>query len=720
MSESGRIQDGGVKGGFMKMETETEMGMNAGTQANAGAQANAETQANSGTQANVGAQANAGTQANAGAQAESESNTAVESEMNRAVESEILEKYERESRTRSFKDAFVRRGVYILCLVFTLYHLAYASGIRALQMVNIKHHAIHVGMVLVLGFALYPAFRKAAREKIPWYDWVFLVLSALIPVYVFWRYPVFISTGFRGEMVDVVIGTVFILLVLECSRRLSGWALPILSILFLVYAIYGRSFPGVFRHRGYNWHRIVTYLTTDIYGIYGTSVKVSATYIVLFIIFGEVMNKCGMGQFFNDIANAIAGHTRGGPAKVAVLASGFLGSINGSAVANVVTTGTFTIPLMKKTGYSKEFAGSVEATASVGGQLLPPIMGAAAFVMAETLGVKYSTIIRAAVIPALIYYLGIIIQVQMRAIKDDLRGLPRDQMPKAGDVLRQRGHLLIPIAFLLYMLIFSGMTVIRSAFWTIIVTILVAELRPISRMSLKDIGDAFVDGAKSTVSVAMACACVGIIVGVCGMTGFALNVAHAIISIGAHSLMLTLLFTMVTCMILGMGLPSIPSYLITATIAAPALVELGQPDIAAHMFCFYFAMFANLTPPVALASFAAAGLSGGNPMKTGWQSVRLALAGFIVPFMFVYNPALLLEEVTLFTGLQVVLTACIGVVLIAAAVEGYLFGRLNVFVRVIAGAGALLLIDSGLVTDMIGIACLLLVIFMGKHYQKKE
>ena len=631
-----------------------------------------------------------------------------------AKSEEILEKYEAESRTRVFGKGWLGRLIWFLCLAFTLYHLAYASGIRALQMVNIKHHAIHVGSILVLGFALYPALKKSTRKKIAWYDWILIILSAAVPVYVFIRYPVFISTGFRGETVDVVMGTILIILVLACSWRLSGWALPVLSVVFLLYALFGRSFPGIFRHRGYDWHRIVTYLTTDIYGIYGTSVKVSATYIVLFIIFGEVMNKCGMGQFFNDIANAIAGHTKGGPAKVAVLASGFLGSINGSAVANVVTTGTFTIPLMKKTGYSKEFAGSVEATASVGGQLLPPIMGAAAFVMAETLGVKYGTIIKAAVIPALLYYLGIIVQVQMRATKDNLEGLSKDQMPRVKDVLKERGHLLIPIVFLLYMLIFSGQTVIRSAFWTILVTIVVAQLMPISSMKLKDIGDAFVSGAKSTVSVAMACACVGIIVGVCGLTGFALNVAHSIISIGRHSLMLTLLFTMVTCMILGMGLPSIPSYLITATIAAPALVELGQPAIVAHLFCFYFAMFANLTPPVALASFAAAGLSGGNPMKTGWQSVRLALAGFIVPFMFVYNPQLLLENITFVTGVQVAATACAGVVLIAAAVEGYLFGKMNVPLRIIAGAGAYLLIDSRLVTDLAGIGCLAAIILLQK------
>jgi TRAP transporter 4TM/12TM fusion protein len=640
------------------------------------------------------------------------------SDLTNAKGAEIMEKYEKESRTRKLGGKVLNGMIYGLCLVFTVYHLAYASGIRMLQMVNIKHHAIHVGMILVLGFALYPMLKRSSRKKIAWYDWIFILLCAAMPVYVLVRYPVFISTGFSGETIDIIMGTLLIILVMECSRRICGPALTILSGIFLVYALLGRSFPGIFRHRGYTWHRVVTYLTTDIYGIYGTSIKVSATYIVLFIIFGDVMNKCGMGQFFNDIANALAGHTKGGPAKVAVLASGFLGSINGSAVANVVTTGTFTIPLMKKTGYSKEFAGAVEATASVGGQLLPPIMGAAAFVMAETLGVKYGVIIRAALLPALIYYLGIILQVQMRAEKDGLSGLPKDQMPKVMSVMRERGHLLIPIVFLLYMLIFSGKTVIFSAFWTIVVTILVAELRPVSRMSVKDIGDAFVSGAKSTVSVAIACACVGIIVGVCGLTGFALNVAHAIISIGQHaipgsaaaSLFLTLLFTMITCMILGMGLPSIPSYLITATIAAPALVELGQPEIAAHMFCFYFAMFANLTPPVALAAFAAAGLSGGNPMKTGWQSVKLALAGFIVPFMFMYNPQLLLENVTVLGGLQVVATSCIGVLLIAAAVEGYLRGRLNWMMRGIAALGALLLIDGGSVTDLLGFLCLAVIL----------
>ena len=633
----------------------------------------------------------------------------------------VMRKYDRESATRLWEGT-PQLIIRILMAAFGLFCIGMTLFSKAMPEIRLT---MFVGCIIIIGFLTYPASKHHVRVNyLPWYDIVLMVVGAACFFYFALNAMTLVRLSTRIETVHVIIGVVGILILMELCRRCVG--LPILCVagVLIVYAFINQlSYAGAV-----NGATLYDALKTIIYklfyttsGVIGTPISVCYTYIVLFIIFGEVMNKCGMGQFFNDIANALAGHTKGGPAKVAVLASGFLGSINGSAVANVVTTGTFTIPLMKKTGYSKEFAGSVEATASVGGQLLPPIMGAAAFVMAETLGVKYGVIIRAAVIPALLYYMGILVQVQMRATKENLNGLPKEQMPKAGQVMKERGHLLIPIAFLLYMLIWSGRTVIFSAFWTIIVTILVAELRPISRMSLKDICDAFVAGAKSTVPVAIACACVGIIVGVCGLTGFALNVAHAIIRIGQSSVLLTLVFTMITCMILGMGLPSIPSYLITATIAAPALVELGQPELAAHLFCFYYAMFANLTPPVALASFAAAGLSGGSPMKTGWQSVRLALAGFIIPYMFMYNPQLLLENVTLLSGIQVVITSCIGVVMIAAAVEGYLFGNLNWLLRIASMAGALLLIDSKTITDVIGIALLVVVIAYQKLvYQRKH
>ena len=577
--------------------------------------------------------------------------------------------------------------------------------------------AVHWGFI-----GSYIVLRKPTKLKYigPVYDAVIIILTI---------YACYHQVAMQARLVtqaglytteDIIVAVIAVLLVLEVGRRAVGKILPLIGVAFLLYCYFGNMVPGLMKTTRFTVNRIAIFIYTSSDGIFGQTLYVSAKYIFLFILFGSILELTGAGAFFVDLAFAFVGKARGGPAQAAIYSSMLMGTINGSGAANVVTTGTFTIPLMKKTGYTKEFAGAVEATASVGGQLLPPIMGAAAFVMAETLGVQYGVIIKAAVIPALIYYLGIIIQVQMRAIKDHLVGLPKELMPRAGQVMKERGHLLIPILFLLYMLIWSGKTVIFSAFWTILLTIVFAEFRKISRMSLKDVGDAFVAGAKSTVSVAIACACVGIIVGICGLTGFALAVANTIISIGRNSLFLTLLFTMVTCMILGMGLPSIPSYLITATIAAPALVELGQPAIAAHMFCFYFAMFANLTPPVALASFAAAGLSGGDPMKTGFASVKLALSGFIVPFMFMYNEQLLLENVTFLSGLQVVVTSCIGVVLISAAVEGYLWGRLNIVFRAVAFCAALLLIDSQMVTDLIGIGGLVFIILCQKFLNKKR
>jgi TRAP transporter 4TM/12TM fusion protein len=410
---------------------------------------------------------------------------------------------------------------------------------------------------------------------------------------------------------------------------------------------------------------------------------------------------------WTDAPNAIATcvSTRSISAKSAIVMAAifnFLGSINGSAIANVVTTGTFTIPLMKKVGYSREFAGSVEATASVGGQVLPPIMGAAAFIMAEMIGMKYSQIIVHAAIPAILYYVGILIQVHLRALKEGLTGIPKEDCPKVSKVMKECGHLIIPIIILIYMLIFSGRTVIYSAVVSIIATIVVSMFRKNTRMSLKDILDAFAAGAKGTVSVAIACAIVGVVIAVTAITGFGLNMANAIILMGGKSILLTLVFTMITCMILGMGLPSIPAYIITATIAAPALVQLGIPEIVSHLFVFYFAMFANLTPPVALAAFAAAGLSGGDPMKTGIQSVKLALAGFIIPYMFVYNPELLLINTTVPVALRITFTAIIGVFMIGIAVEGYVKRKVPMLLRSIILIGALLLITADVKQDLIG------------------
>lgn len=637
----------------------------------------------------------------------------------------LLEEFEKESRTRNFVSPIVEKTLKWVALIVTFYHLAYASGY--IRPETLRHRSIHVGMILFMTFAIYPAFKKSSRKVIAWYDYILMILSIVIPAYMWTNYQAIIDRVGDANQMDVIMGTILVLLVIEASRRITGWALPLIGIIFMIYALMGArqglipiNVPGVFLHRGFQWTKLIGHLFSNTEGIYGTSVNVASTYIFLFIVFGEVMNKCGMGKFFNDIAIGLAGHTKGGPAKVAVIAAGLLGSINGSAIANVVTTGAFTIPLMKKIGYSKEFSGAVSSTASVGGQLLPPIMGAAAFIMAETLGIKYKEIVVSAAIPALIYYLGIIFQIQMRASKDKLDGMPKDQLPNVKETMKVYGHLIIPILFLVYMLFFSGYTVIKGAFLTILMTIVVAQLKKETRMSLKDIEQAFIASAKSTVSVAIACACVGIVIGVSSLTGFTINMASTIISLGGKSLMLTLVFTMVTCMILGMGLPSIPAYIITVTIAAPALIELGIRPLAAHLFCFYFAMFANITPPVALASFAAAGISGGNPMKTGVVSVKLALAGFIIPYMFVYNNQLLLIDTTFIQGIQVAITACVGVFLISAAVEGFLFTKVNMAVRAIMLVGAFLFIDSSLITDLLGLAILVVTVFIQRMLAKKN
>lgn len=626
---------------------------------------------------------------------------------------ELLEKYDAEARTRTFANKGMSLFVSILAIAISLYHL-YTAYFGTL--VTLKHRSLHVAMVLTLAYLLYPSYKKSSRKKLAWYDGVCALLAVSVTVYIFYDYLGIVHRAGIPNQYDLFFGTVLIVLVLEAARRVAGWALPSLGVIFIAYSLFGRNIPGFFGHRGYQWEQIVNHLFVTTDGIYGTAVGVASTYIFLFILFGAIMNKSGMGQFFNDIAMAAAGHTKGGPAKVAVIASGFLGSINGAAIANVVTTGAFTIPLMKRTGYSKDFSGAVEASASVGGQLLPPIMGAAAFIMAEVLGVQYRVIVTAAILPALLYYLGIMVQVQMRASKLGLEGIPKEELPTVREVMRERGHLMLPLLFLVYMLFFSGRTIIFSAFLTILVTIFISTLRPATRMSPREILEALDNGARSVVPVAVACAAVGPIVGVASITGFGLSMAYAIVSLGGTSLMFTLFFTMLTCIILGMGLPSIPAYLITATMAAPALIQLDIEPIVAHLFVFYFAMFANITPPVALASFAAAGISGGNSMKTGVESLKLSIAGFIVPYMFVYNSALLLRGTSLIEGTLVAVTAIIGVTILASAVEGYFFAVIPMLQRIILLVASLLLISANGMQDVLGIV--IIAIVLGLQYNK--
>lgn len=629
----------------------------------------------------------------------------------------LLEKYDTEARFRKFdKNSIPGIIVFIVCIGLSLFHLYTAwRG----PLVTLMHRAVHTSIIMALVFILYPFGKKSSKKAPSVLDWIFALGSAALGGYIVLNYKALVMRAGMPNNVDVIFGIVAILLVLEAARRITGKEISLLAILFLLYAYLGPKLPNIIAHRGYSITDIAEYMYLTTEGIFGIAIGVSSTYIFLFVLFGAFLQKSGMGQFFNDLAMAIAGSGKGGPAKVAVISSGFLGSINGSAVANVVTTGAFTIPLMKKIGYKKEFAGAVEAAASCGGQILPPVMGAAAFIMAEYLGIQYIKIAVAAIIPALLYYLGVIVIIHLRASRRGLTGMPKDQLPRVWDVLKSRGHLLLPLIGLLYLLI-SGRTPIYAAFFSILFTIAVSAMRKETRMSFKDIIDALENGARTALGVAMSCAVVGLIIGVATLTGFGLKLAGAILFLGKGNLFITLILTMVACIVLGMGLPSIPAYIITATMAAPALARMGIPPLVSHMFVFYFGMLANLTPPVALAAFAGAGIAGGKPAQTGFQAVKLALAGFVVPYIFAYSPELLLIDVTPLNIVIVVITAVIGVVALGAAAEGYLFNELNIFFRAIMLVSALMLMLPGWHTDLIGIVLFSIIFTFTKIKTRKS
>lgn len=644
---------------------------------------------------------------------------------------ELLEKFDRESVTRNPINKSVRWFIAALAISYSLFHLYITFN----PLPELIQRAAHVSIGLALIFLLYPARQASSRQKVAWTDWIWVIASFASFFYLFKEYQAIMTTrGGIPNTLDIVFSIMTVVLVVEAARRVMGWMLPILGLVFLSYPFVSHFdwMPDRLLTRPYTFSDIFgqMYLKTE--GLYSSAIGASVTFIFLFILFGAFLAKSGMGKLFNDLAMALAGHKQGGPAKVAVISSGFMGSINGTAVANVVGTGSFTIPLMKKIGYHKNFAGAVEASASVGGQILPPVMGASAFIMAETTGVSYGTIALAAVLPALLYYLGVMAQVHFRAGRDNLKGVPKADLPRVKEVLKERGHLLFPIVALVFFL-FQSIPVSYAAVYTILLTIVVAAFRKSTRMGPKEILEALADGAKQSLSVMAACAVVGIIIGVVSLTSFGSVMTSSIMSIGAGSLFLTLFFTMIASMILGMGLPSIPAYIITATMAAPALANFDIPILVAHMFVFYFGLFANITPPVALAAFAGAGIAGGDPMRTGFLALRLSLAGFIVPFLFVYNPAMLMIDTTDIAVnakefalpawnviLSITVTSIVGILALGAAVEGYFKTALSWFWRIFLGVGALMMIVPETMTDIIGTIMVIIAIGFNIIQARKE
>lgn len=623
------------------------------------------------------------------------------------VENQVKEIKDRESSDgKRILTGYRAKIVSIILISFSLFEIWYNSyGIIP----GVFKNAVHLGFLLVLTFLLFPARKKSPKDRFSWWDITLALLGATVGLYIVFFYnDLHMVRGSIANTRDLFFAGLACVLVLLAARRTIGLLIPTLSVIFIIYAKFGPYFPGLFGHAGLSWERILyrMYLTYE--GLFGITLTVSATYIFIFILFGAFLKVSGAANFFNDIALAAAGKRRGGPAQVAVLSSALMGTLSGSAVANVATTGAFTIPLMKRIGYKPYFAGAVEAAASTGGMIMPPIMGAAAFIMCSFLGVPYVTVMAAAVIPALLYYAGIFIMVDIEAKKLGLSGLPKEELPDVKVVLKEKGLLVLPILVIIYTLI-AGKTPLFAGFAGIISTIVVSWLaKGANKIGIKECFQALEDGARGAIVVGMACAACGFIVGVAAMTGVGSVLAHNIMQFSGGIIFVALLLVMVTCIVLSMGLPSTALYIIVAVTAAPALEQAGVLPLAAHFFVFWFGAMSNVTPPVALASYTAAGLAGSDPMQTGWQGLKLTLAGFIVPFIFVYNPIMLMQGFNLVDGILVIISALLGVFSLAIAVQNYYSRKLIIIERLAFFAGALLLIKPGIYTDLAGLTILTL------------
>ncbi|MEC0275891.1 TRAP transporter permease [Peribacillus frigoritolerans] len=626
-----------------------------------------------------------------------------------AEQQELLEKYDPEAGTRKLTGALGHIAFFGL-LAFSLFQLYTAIfGVFTAQI----QRTIHLGFALSLIFLLFPANRKKRQKgkfQIAWYDIILALLSIGVGAY----WPLFfedivMNVGRLGAL-DFAVGLLAILLVLEATRRAVGIPIMVIALLFIFYGIFGQYMPGFLAHRGLTLERLVQTMFFSTEGILGTPLAVSSTFIFLFLLFGSFLVRTGVGQYFNDLATAIAGRRIGGPAKVAIFSSALQGTISGSSVANVVTSGSFTIPMMKNLGYKKEFAGAVEAAASTGGQLMPPIMGAAAFLMVEFIGngITYWDIAKAAAIPAILYFSGIWIMTHFEAKRLGLRGLTKEEIPSKKEVFR-KFYLLIPILAII-LLLMMNITVTHAALYSIAISVLVGFINKDVRMKFIDIIYALVDGARTALAVAAATAAAGIIVGIVTKTGLGLKLANGLIDLSGGYLIPTLMLTMVAAIILGMGSPTTANYVITSTIAAPAIILLGVPDLSAHLFVFYFGIIADITPPVALAAFAAAGVAGGEPIKTGIQSSKLAIAAFIIPYIFVLSPQMLMIDTTWMEVAWVVLTAMAGMIAIGAGVIGYWMRGMNWLERVLAVIVGLLLIYPETVSDIIGISAFIVLL----------
>ncbi|MFA6688880.1 MAG: TRAP transporter permease [Sphaerochaetaceae bacterium] len=631
---------------------------------------------------------------------------------------QLLEEKEPDTKLRTYKGP-LGHIITVMFLVWSAYQI-YANTFGVVDAMTLR--TWHLLFLLVFTFLLFPTYAKEKRERIvpPVWDIVLLAVTLFAFGYILKNYTVIAKRGGYSLTADLIVAGIALVLIFEGARRACR-NLAVLGLVFLLYNFLGRFLPGDLGHVGFSLKRVLNHMIWGSQGIFGVGIGVSATYIFLFVLFGAYLKYSGFSQFINDIALTLVGRTAGGPAKVAVLASALLGMINGSAIANVATTGTITIPMMKKTGYRKEFAAAVEAVASTGGQFAPPIMGAVGFVMAEFMGVSYTAVLLAAAIPAFLYYLTLLFAVHFEAKRLGLSGLSAENIPNAMVVLKKQGHLLIPLVVLIALLSF-GFTPLFAAVVSIFATVFASWLRKETRMTWSVIVQATVEGARSAISVGMSCAIIGVIIGTVSLTGLGLSFGYLILKIvGDGQLYLGGLMVMLMSTILGMGVPGVAAYVIVATVSVPVLIQTGAIPMAAHMFCLIYACLSNITPPVAMSSYVASGIAGSDQTKTSLIAVKLGLTGFILPFFFLDNPVLLLGSVPgtpVLVTIRAITTSSIGVIALSAGLQGYLFSRLSIIQRILLVASGLLFIETRLVTDLIAVALFAIVIAI-QYSQKK-
>ncbi len=617
----------------------------------------------------------------------------------------VMKKFDRESNTRIWTGVpkIAVDCVLAVFSLFCLYVTLFASWLEELRLTTF------VAFIIFIGYLMYPVKKGKQKENyIPWYDILLMILGTSAFLYYSANAITIIQQGSNFTLYQIIIGIIGITSLIELCRRSVGLPIVIVSLCFLGYALFwGLSNPTFAGKLNY----IVHYLFYGKEGVLSTPVNVCSKFIVVFIIFGAFLERTGIADFFINISNTVVGGFSGGPAKVAVVASALEGMVSGSSVANTVGSGSVTIPLMKKTGYSPEFAAAAEASASTGGQIMPPIMGAAAFLMADYVGVPYSNIVVRAILPAILYFAGVFIAVHLEAKKNGLRGLSREELPKFLPLLKKI-YLLIPLALLIYLVGTSKNSIQYAAAIAIIAAIVVSLFNKGNRITPKGIWQALAAGGRGMITVAAACGVAGIIAGTITMTGLANTMINGIVALAGNRVIIALFLTMLCCIVLGMGVPTTANYCIMAATCAPILIRMGVPTIAAHFFVFYFGIVADLTPPVALAAYAGAAIAQANPMKTAITSTKLAIGAFIVPYIFALNPDMLFIDTTALEVIQISITAFIGIYALSSSLQGYLLRPVLWYQRIILALGGLLLIYPGLRTDLVGIGIVAIVLIL--------